>query len=74
MLALPPPPRARVRVAFEMAHGHQPDELEITNALAFVTAYQETLSDDQDNPKRELAAWSALARVLLTSNGFLYVD
>ncbi|MBO10974.1 MAG: hypothetical protein CMJ68_09440 [Planctomycetaceae bacterium] len=74
LLALPHTPRARVRVAFEMAHGHQPDELEITNALAFVTAYQETLSDDQDNPKRELAAWSALARVLLTSNGFLYVD
>jgi len=74
LLASPGTARARVRVAFEMAHGRQPDDLEITNALTFVTAYQKKLSGGPDNPKRELAAWSALTRVLLTSNGFLYVD
>jgi hypothetical protein len=64
-------PRIQMRLAFQMAHGQTPPEARITEALAFVTAYKQKLASQKDN---SLAAWSALARVLLTSNAFLYVD
>lgn len=65
----------RVRQAFKMAHGHTPSANRIADAVDFVAAYQVKLAESkQSGEAGKLAAWSAFARVLLTSNGFLYVD
>ncbi|MDP7276633.1 MAG: PSD1 and planctomycete cytochrome C domain-containing protein [Planctomycetaceae bacterium] len=74
LLASPGDPEHVVRLAFEMAHGRLPGDREVQNAVAFVTGYREKLSNKGDPRKQDLAAWSALARVLLTSNAFLHVD
>ena len=48
---------------------------EVSGDLAFVAAYQQKLVAQGIPPdKQPAAAWAALARVLLTSNAFLYVD
>ncbi|HAB14245.1 MAG TPA: hypothetical protein DCE47_21385 [Planctomycetaceae bacterium] len=64
----------RVRVAFELAHGRLPASPQLKDAIAFVAGYQQKLSKSHVAPERNPAAWSALMRVLLTSNAFLYVD
>ncbi|MEO2034555.1 MAG: PSD1 and planctomycete cytochrome C domain-containing protein [Planctomycetaceae bacterium] len=65
----------RVRLAFETAHGSKPSPSQITDALAFVTAYRKQLDRRGIQSDRQSeAAWAALARVLLTSNAFLYAD
>ena len=46
----------------------------VEDAVRFVGAYRDKLSVEDSPKKRDIGAWSALARVLLTSNGFLYVD
>ena len=61
---------ARVRFAFEAAHGRLPESSEFQDAVSFVSSYREKL----DGPKSEQQAWAALARVLLTSNAFLYME
>lgn len=67
--------RERVRFAFVTAQGIAPTESETGDALAFIETYRsryaiaEKPSGDPDE-----AAWAALARVLLTGNGFLYVE
>ena len=66
--------RAKTLWAFETAHGQIPEEAEVQEALNFVSAYRQQLSKDSSKNDQEAAAWSALARVLLTSNQFLYVD
>lgn len=66
---------ARIRLAFESAHGRVPTDSEINAAVAFVTAYTQKLATQGIPPEKQLeGAWAALARVLLTSNPFLYVD
>jgi hypothetical protein len=57
-----------------MAHGRLPGDREAETAIAFVAGYQKKLASEQATANQELTAWSALARVLLTSNAFLYVD
>ena len=74
LLAVRRDTRTRVRVAFEMAHGRLPGDREAETAIAFVAEYQKKLASEQATANQELTAWSALARVLLTSNAFLYVD
>ena len=64
----------RVRVAFELAHGRLPETPQLKAAVAFVTGYQKKLPENNAGSERHLSAWSALMRVLLTSNAFLYVD
>jgi len=64
----------RVHAAFELAHGRLPGSPQLKDAVAFVAGYRQKLSDKSVVPERNLAAWSALMRVLLTSNAFLYVD
>ena len=47
----------------------------LVDALAFVDAYKQKLSaSGASADQRTTGAWAALGRVLLTSNGFLYVD
>ena len=66
---------ARVRLAFEMAHGRVPADTEIRDAVSFLTGYQQELARlVPRQADEEVAAWAGLLRVLLTSNAFLYVD
>ena len=64
---------AKTLWAFETAHGRVPADAVVQDAVVFVAAYREKLAD-KDNKEQDIAPWSALARVLLTSNAFLYVD
>jgi len=59
--------------AFETVQGRIPEEVVVIDAVAFVSAYRKKLTEEKSEA-REVAAWSALARVLLTSNAFLFVD
>ena len=66
---------ARVQLAFELAHGRVPSNVETTDALAFVNAYRTKLTGLEKPPANDAElAWAGLTRVLLTSNAFLYVD
>jgi len=65
---------AKMRWAFETAHGQIPEEEVVRDAIAFVSLYSEKLAGNDATGDKDMAAWSALARVLLTSNAFLYVD
>ncbi len=75
LLAAPGDDTTRVRLAFEMAHGRAPADSETGEAVAFLSAYRQKLASLEKPPGEELeVAWAGLARVLLTSNAFLYVD
>jgi hypothetical protein len=63
----------RVRLAYELALGRAPEGDEMAEALAFVDHYRRRLPAAAARQQEELA-WAALARVLLTSNEFLFVD
>ncbi len=63
----------RVRLFFEIGHGRQPSPEDFKAAVEFVLDYQKQLAT-ADQSTRESKAWSAFARVVLTSNGFLFID
>lgn len=65
--------RAKTLWAFETAHGQIPEPAVVRDAVEFVSAYREKLAN-KPKSDQDVAAWSALARVLLTSNEFLFVD
>ena len=55
--------------------GEQPMEVEDARASAFLAQYEQTLAGEGvPAPSRPEQAWAGLARVLLASNEFLYVD
>ena len=64
----------RAQWAFETAHGQIPEDGVVREALAFISAYREKLASKDPSVEQDIASWAALARVLLTSNAFLYVD
>jgi hypothetical protein len=65
----------RVRLAHELATGREPRQEDVARALEFLKQYREKLGAlDKPPEERELAAWAAYGRVLLTSNAFLYVE
>ncbi|MFO0806095.1 MAG: PSD1 and planctomycete cytochrome C domain-containing protein [Gemmataceae bacterium] len=68
LLAAPGDDAARIRLAFEMAHGRAPESAVLNDSLAFLKAYRAKATG------QEAAAWAAFSRVLLTSNAFLFVD
>ncbi|MES2792668.1 MAG: DUF1553 domain-containing protein, partial [Planctomycetota bacterium] len=75
LLAMPGDDAARVRLAFEACHGKDPSADEITETLAFVSGYAKKLAEQGAPAEQQtVGAWAALGRVLLTSNGLLYVD
>jgi hypothetical protein len=63
----------RMQLAFELGHGRQPAKPDFDAAVDFITTYRQQISS-QDQVASEQQAWSALARVILTSNSFLFVD
>ena len=65
----------RIRLACELIWGREPDEDDVARAESFLRATARSLRRiAQSRPEQESGAWAAYARVLLTSNGFLYVD
>ena len=74
ILQVPGNDETRLRWAFETAHGRIPDQVVLDDAQAFVEIYRSRLENDEQSDANQTAAWSALARVLLTGNGFLFVD
>ncbi|MDP1564283.1 MAG: DUF1553 domain-containing protein [Pirellulaceae bacterium] len=74
VVSVPGDERAKTRWAFESVHGQIPEDAVIQDAIAFVAAYREKLASHDSAEEQDLAAWAALARVLLTSNAFLFVE
>ncbi len=65
--------RAKIQWAFETAHGRIPERSVIEDAAAFLARYRKKLNGHL-HQENDFEAWSALSRVLLTSNAFLFVD
>jgi hypothetical protein len=59
-------PEARLTLGYELAWGRPPEPREIEGALRFIRNASRVSSDRE--------AWTALAKVLLTANEFLYID
>ncbi|MCE9564236.1 MAG: PSD1 and planctomycete cytochrome C domain-containing protein [Planctomycetes bacterium] len=75
LLATPGTDAARIKLAFETAHGIAADDATVNATLAFLKSYQTKAAERGVKPDQQaLAAWSAFARVMLTSNAFLFVD
>lgn len=64
---------SRLEYAFEIVHGRQPSEDDFESTLQFLKDYQQRLPQPETTESR-LRAWSAVSRVMLTSNSFLFVD
>lgn len=65
----------RVKFAIESATGRIPDTVEVEQAISFINQYRNRLIELKPSAiETDAEAWSALARILLTSNAFLYVD
>ncbi|MFM9962138.1 MAG: DUF1549 and DUF1553 domain-containing protein [Planctomycetaceae bacterium] len=67
----PPDPRHRAQLAFEWATGHMPAEIELRAALSFVEEQTRAYEPATDASRR---AWIDFCQMLLSSNGFLYVE
>ena len=75
LLAAPGDDAARIRLAFETAHGRVPEDAVVADSLAFLKAYRAKAAERGQKPEQEMvAAWAAFSRVLLTANAFLFVD
>jgi hypothetical protein len=72
--SVPGDERAKTRWAFETVHGQIPEDAVVQDAIAFVSVYREKLASQDSAEEQDIAAWAALARVLLTSNAFLFVE
>ena len=64
------------RLAYELTQAREPDADEMVRAGMFLGRYREKLASlgGKSQAEQEQAAWAAFSRVLLTSNGFLFVD
>lgn len=67
----PPDPRHRARLAFELATGHAPSDVELRASLSFLEE-QTRAYEPADNASPR--AWTDFCQMLLSSNGFLYVE
>lgn len=65
----------RIDRAYQLAFGRSPSAAELADVQSFVSDYQrEVTASGGSAQEAELVAWSALARVTLSSSEFLYVD
>ncbi|RLT01800.1 MAG: DUF1553 domain-containing protein, partial [Planctomycetota bacterium] len=67
----PPDPRHRARMAFELATGHAPSNVELRASLSFLEEQARAYEPAENASPR---AWTDLCQMLLSSNGFLYVE
>jgi hypothetical protein len=66
---------ARLRQAYLCAFSRPPTEAEQAKSLAFLEQYDHALKEEGCAPeRRELESWSALARTMMRSNEFFFVD
>jgi len=67
--------RERVKTAYHRVFVRSPSGREVDRFVDFLDRYQSVLAEEGvSEPQRLHHAWSALARTLLTSNEFLFVD
>ena len=67
----PPDPRHRARLALELATGHAPSDVELRASLAFIEEQSRAYEPAENASPR---AWIDFCQMLLSSNGFLYVE
>ncbi len=68
-------PAGRLQLTFQSALGRSPSESELAGSLEFLDRYQQSLkSEGCAADKLELESWSALARTILRSNEYFFVD
>jgi hypothetical protein len=65
--------RQRVELAHRRLFSRMASEAELTDGVDFLKSYTEGLKES-DATRRSEFSWAAYARVLLSSNEFLYVD
>lgn len=66
---------ARIRLAYEIVLTHEPSPEDVAADQTFLAKYRQSLTaNNSPADQRELTAWSALVRTLLTRNEFLFVD
>ncbi len=66
---------ARIRLAYLIAYARPPTAAEAGRASDFLLHYDQALADENvPAARRALESWSSLARTLLASNEFLFVD
>jgi hypothetical protein len=66
---------ARIAQAYQLAYARPPEADEARECAEFLQAYREKLlAGKTPADKVEMGVWGALARVLLSSNEFVYVD
>ena len=65
--------KAKLRAAYVNTLGRSPTPTEERDALEFLEVYQKALLP-ADSAEAQGKAWSALARSLLATNEFLYID
>ena len=76
VLALSSDENVRIAWAIETTTGNKPQQAEIEATKEFLRNYEQATTEASvaSDPKNESKAWAALARVLMTSNAFLFVD
>ncbi len=67
----PPDPRHRARLAFELATGHAPSDVELRVSLSFLEEQTRSYEPAESASPR---AWTDFCQMLLSSNAFLYVE
>ena len=65
----------RIQIAYALAFGRSARPEELREGLAYVEHHTEKLSARVHSPQqRQELAWASLARALLASDEFLYID
>jgi hypothetical protein len=75
LIAREPDPRRRVRLAYLLAYARPPSRSEADRSAAFLERYERALADEGvPIGRRAPESWACLARTLMASNEFLFVD
>jgi hypothetical protein len=66
---------SRVRLAYLRAFGRPPADAEGRRASEFIAQYEQTFAgENMPAERRTVETWAGLARALIASNEFLYID
>ena len=75
LIAETPKLSSRLKRAYQLSLGRLPHSAEILHAESYLQAYSQQLRDTAAPQKRiETEAWTSFARILFSSNEFLYLD
>ena len=71
----PAPRKSRIKLAYERVYSRPATDDEVARMLAYHDRYVETLAaENVPTNQREHETWSSIARMMLTSNEFIYVN